>query len=222
MFSGLVREIAEVKQFSLNTLEILTHYAPKAQIGDSIAINGACLTVIKTTQHSLSMQLSEETKRAVALENYQKGQKVHLEPALKLGDKLDGHIVQGHIDGISEILHIHHSTYQSDFYLHLPPQMRVLLVPKGSICVEGISLTIVECNDNAFKLTLIPHTMQNTLFGTFRVGRRVNIESDIFTRTIVSALHNMRDSHLQDSHLNKNKPSKATSWADIDRILMRF
>lgn len=208
MFSGLVREIAQVKSFTRNTLEILT--SQKANIGDSIAINGACLTVVYAFGNGVAMELSEQTKQTIAIENYIKGALVHLEPALKLGDGLDGHIVQGHIDGVGIITHIEHQDSQSIFWVESTEEILSYMIPKGSVCVEGISLTITESNPKSFCLTLIPHTLENTLFGQFKVGRKVNIETDVITRSVVSTL----------KHIMNTKPS--TTWQDIDSIQLGF
>ncbi|TLD93200.1 riboflavin synthase [Helicobacter magdeburgensis] len=209
MFSGLVREIARVKSFTNNTLEIYTDY--QAKLGDSIAINGACLTAIAFFQGGVTMELSNHTKQHIAIENFTPNAKVHLEPALSLGDRFDGHIVQGHIDGIGTISYITHNADSSDFFIQTNEAMLELMIPKGSVCVDGISLTIVDSNDKGFKLTIIPHTLKNTLFGEYQIGRKVNIESDVITRSVVSTLRNM-------SRNSKN----ALSWRDIDMMNLNY
>ena len=209
MFSGLVREIARVKSFPNNTLEIYTDY--QAKLGDSIAINGACLTAIAFFQGGVTMELSNHTKQHIAIENFTPNAKVHLEPALSLGDRFDGHIVQGHIDGIGTISHITHNADSSDFFIQTDLAMLDLMIPKGSVCVDGISLTIVDSNTKGFKLTIIPHTLKHTLFGEYQIGRKVNIESDVITRSVVSTLRNM-------SRNSKN----ALSWRDIDMINLNY
>ncbi len=210
MFSGLVREIARVKSFTNNTLEIYTDY--QAKLGDSIAINGACLTAIAFFQGGVTMELSNHTKQHIAIENFTPNAKVHLEPALSLGDRFDGHIVQGHIDGIGTISHITHNADSSDFFIQTDEAMLELMIPKGSVCVDGISLTIADSNEKGFKLTIIPHTLKNTLFGEYHIGRKVNIESDIITRSVVSTLHNI---------MNK-RGKNALSWRDIDMINLNY
>ena len=209
MFSGLVREIARVKSFTNNTLEIYTDY--QAKLGDSIAINGACLTAIAFFQGGVTMELSNHTKQHIVTENFTPNAKVHLEPALSLGDRFDGHIVQGHIDGIGTISHITHNADSSDFFIQTNEATLELMIPKGSVCVDGISLTIVDSNTKGFKLTIIPHTLKHTLFGEYQIGRKVNIESDVITRSVVSTLRNM-------SRNSKN----ALSWRDIDMINLNY
>ncbi|BDB65515.1 riboflavin synthase subunit alpha [Helicobacter cinaedi] len=211
MFSGLVREIARVKSFTNNTLEIYTDY--QAKLGDSIAINGACLTAIAFFQGGVTMELSNHTKQHIAIENFTPNARVHLEPALSLGDRFDGHIVQGHIDGIGTISHITHNADSSDFFIQTDEVMLELMIPKGSVCVDGISLTIVDSNEKGFKLTIIPHTLKNTLFGEYHIGRRVNLESDIITRSVVSTLHNI---------MNKRGKNATLSWRDIDMMNLNY
>lgn len=188
MFSGLVREVAEVKSFKNNILEILSSYRPT--IGDSIAINGACLTVIELFSNGFSLNLTTHTQEKIAVENLK--EKVHIEPALKMSDRLDGHLVQGHIDGIAILSEIEKSSSQTRFFLKLPPHLHHLMVVDGSVCVDGISLTISDFQAPHLILTLIPHTFTQTLFHTYKVGRRLNIESDMIVRSIAKLMGKMQ------------------------------
>lgn len=188
MFSGLVREVAEVKSFKNNILEILSSYRPT--IGDSIAINGACLTVIELFSNGFSFNLTTHTQEKIAVENLK--EKVHIEPALKMSDRLDGHLVQGHIDGIAILSEIEKSSSQTRFFLKLPPHLHHLMVVDGSVCVDGISLTISDFQAPYLILTLIPHTFTQTLFHTYKVGRRLNIESDMIVRSIAKLMGKMQ------------------------------
>lgn len=188
MFSGLVREIAKVKSFKNDTLEIISSYVPK--IGDSIAINGACLTVIELFSNGFSLNLTTHTQEKIAVENLK--EKVHIEPALKMSDRLDGHLVQGHIDGIAILSEIEKSSSQTRFFLKLPPHLHHLMVVDGSVCVDGISLTISDFQAPYLILTLIPHTFTQTLFHTYKVGRRLNIESDMIVRSIAKLMGKMQ------------------------------
>lgn len=188
MFSGLVREVAEVKSFKNNILEILSSYRPT--IGDSIAINGACLTVIELFSNGFSLNLTTHTQEKIAVENLK--EKVHIEPALKMSDRIDGHLVQGHIDGIAILSEIEKSNSQTRFFLKLPPHLHHLMVVDGSVCVDGISLTISDFQAPYLILTLIPHTFTQTLFHTYKVGRRLNIESDMIVRSIAKLMGKMQ------------------------------
>lgn len=205
MFTGLVREFGKVKSLQGATLTLIAKYQPK--IGDSIAVNGACLTTIKTFGDSFALELSEETQRHIALETYQG--LVHIEPAMRLDDRLDGHIVQGHIDGIGEITRIEPHRIGTDFFIRTTSEVLALCVPKGSIAISGISLTINEILEDALRLTIIPHTLHSTLFKTYQVGMRVNIETDCLARLV---RHFLSQSH-------KEKPNPKLSWEAVDRIL---
>lgn len=202
MFSGLIREIAEVKSFKNNTLEIISSYTPN--IGDSIAINGACLTVISLHQWGFALNLTSHTQEKIATENL-KGA-VHLEPALRFSDRLDGHIVQGHIDGIAKLTSIQTQSSQTLFTLKLPSHLHHLMVVDGSVSIDGVSLTISDFSAPYLTLTLIPHTLKHTLFHTYKIGRRVNIESDVIVRSIAHLMGKM----------------KQTSWERFDSLTLGY
>lgn len=189
MFSGLIREIAKVKSFKNNTLEIISSYVP--QIGDSIAVNGVCLTVTQLHKWGFSLNLTSHTQEKIATENLK--DKVHIEPALRFSDRLDGHIVQGHIDGIGTLSEIQNQDSQTLFTLKLPTHLHHLMVLDGSVCVDGVSLTITNFSAPYLTLTLIPHTLKHTLFHTYKIGRRINIESDVIVRSIAHLMGKMNN-----------------------------
>ena len=182
MFNGLIREIGKIKSFANNKLTIISNLKPS--IGDSIAVNGVCLTVTKTYPNAFEVELSPETQKIVPLENYQAGKNVHLEEALRFGDKIDGHLIQGHVDAIGEILEIKKTKNSYDVIIKTDPKIMKYIAPKGSIAIDGVSLTINEVFSDRFRLTIIPHTFENTLFKEYRVLRKVNIETDMFARYI--------------------------------------
>lgn len=200
MFTGLIREMAKVQSYHNNELSLQASYVPK--IGDSIAVNGACLTVIKVSSNGFSVELSPETQIHIATQNLH-GQ-VHIEPAMQMGERFEGHIVQGHVDCIGEIAKIKDNGNSTDFFITIPEEFRRFLIPKGSITVDGVSLTINEVLDNGFRLTIIPHTIKETLFGSYSLGYKLNIETDMFARYIF--------------HLFNPEKKKAVSWDDISKI----
>ena len=202
MFTGLIREIATVVSFDQKILRLKASHRPK--LGDSIAINGVCLSVIKLHNDGFSVEVGDETARVVALENF-KG-KVHIEPAMKVGDRIEGHIVQGHVDCIGVIERILPGTNSTDFFIRVPKNQIKFIVPKGSIAVDGVSLTINDVYKESFRLTIIPITLKKTLFGTYKVGRRVNIETDLFARYLYHMI----------------KRDKTLSWEEIERIQALF
>lgn len=200
MFTGLIREMAVVKSFVGSTLTIKSTYKPK--IGDSIAINGACLTAVAISDDSFSVELSPESKNHLALENYT--DQVHIEPAMMMGDRFEGHIVQGHIDCIGVVSKMIQNGNSTDFLIQIPQEYMKYVISKGSITVDGVSLTVNEVLKDSFRLTIIPHTINNTLFKRYKVGSRVNIETDMFARYVYN--------------LFAKKENKAT-WGDVDKIL---
>ena len=202
MFTGLIREMAKVESFSNNILTLKAEYIPK--IGDSIAINGACLTVIKIGNKNFSVELSPESSSILALENYKN--EVHIEPAMQMGDRFEGHIVQGHIDCVGTVEKIDKNGNSTDFYIKVSKEFLKYMIPKGSVAIDGVSLTINEVLKSSFRLTIIPHTIKNTLFRNYKVGSKVNIETDMFARYI----YNM---------FNKNDK---LSWGDVDRIMAAY
>ena len=199
MFTGLIREIAHVKSLSGSKLSIRAKH--KAKIGDSIAINGACLTVIEVANDGFSVELSPESQKVLAMENYK--DEVHIEPAMMMGDRFEGHIVQGHVDAIGEIKEIKNSGNSFDVFIHVDKKFIPYIIPKGSITVDGISLTVNEVFNDSLRLTIIPHTMKETLFRTYKKGSKVNIETDMFARYVAHII-----SHKKNS----------LSWGEVDAI----
>ena len=203
MFTGLIREIATVKSFVGSNLTIKAKY--KAQIGDSIAINGACLTVTKIHADGFSVELSPESQEHLALENYKS--EVHIEPAMMMGDKFEGHVVQGHVDTIGTIDSIKNSGNSFDVFIKVSKKSIPFIVPKGSITIDGVSLTVNDVSDDSFRLTIIPHTMKETLFRNYKKGSKVNVETDMFARYV--------------SHIISHQKETLT-WDEVDAITAQF
>ncbi|MDD2567616.1 MAG: riboflavin synthase [Thiovulaceae bacterium] len=205
MFTGLIREIATVKSFVGSTLSIRAKH--KAKLGDSIAINGACLTVIKVEHDGFSVELSPESQAHLAMENYTN--EVHIEPAMMMGDRFEGHVVQGHVDAIGTIKEIKNNGNSYDVFIAIEKKFIPYIVPKGSVTIDGVSLTVNEVFEDSFRLTIIPHTMKETLFRSYKKGSRVNVETDMFARYIAHIL----------THQTK---AKALSWDEVDAISARY
>ncbi len=203
IFTGLIREIATVKSLSGSTLTIKAKH--KAKLGDSIAINGACLTVIKVLSDGFSVELSPESQKVLAIDNYKN--EVHIEPAMMMGDRFEGHIVQGHVDCIGKIKEIRNSGNSYDIFINIDKKFIPFVIPKGSITVDGVSLTVNDVNSDSFRLTIIPHTMKETLFKNYKKNSLVNIETDMFARYV---------SHIISHQKN------ALSWDEVDSITARY
>jgi len=193
MFNGLIRELAKVKNFSNNTLTLKSNYIPN--IGDSIAVNGVCLTATNIYNDGFSVELSPETQSKVAIENYKN--LVHIEPAMRLSDRIDGHLLQGHVDCIGEILEIKNNQNSYDVIIKIPTEYMKFVIDKGSIAVDGVSLTVNDTWQDRFRLTIIPHTFENTLFKYYKIHQRVNIETDMFARYVYNIFKH-KNSNLND------------------------
>ncbi len=206
MFTGLIREVAKVESFQNGKLKVLSKH--KAKVGDSIAINGVCLTVTETFDRGFYLNVASETRRIVDDSKFQGF--VHLEPAMQMGDRFEGHIVQGHVDTIGEVVKIDSHGNGVDYYIRVPQDQIKYIIPKGSITVDGISLTVNEVYEDSFRLTIIPHTLENTLIKNYKIGTKVNIETDMFARYIEHIL------------ARKESSKKGLSWSDIDAISMSY
>lgn len=200
MFTGLIREMASVKSFGGNRLALKALHRPK--LGDSIAINGTCLSVVSIESDGFTVELSPETLSHIATEKL--SGHVHIEPAMAMGDRFEGHIVQGHVDTIGTVRSITDNGNSYDVIIDVESEFIPLIPPKGSITIDGVSLTVNDVYPDAFRLTIIPITMRETLFGTYKKGTRVNIETDVFARYI--------------RHILSASKTNSVSWDDIDRI----
>jgi len=205
MFTGLIREIATVKSYQNNILTLQSKH--KAKRGDSIAVNGVCLTVIKVNPDGFDLELADET-RSIIDESKLSG-KVHIEPAMQMNDRFEGHIVQGHVDCVGEVAHITKRENGTDFIIKVDPKYIAHIIPKGSITVDGISLTVNDVYHDSFRLTIIPHTLENTLMKNYKIGTKLNIETDVFARYI-------------DHILTQRERKKSIGWDDIDTIQMSY
>jgi len=202
MFTGLIREFADVVSYANSYLTLKAKYRPK--IGDSIATNGVCLTVVKLTDTTFTVELSAETRAIMAVENL--SGRVHIEPAMAIGDRLEGHIVQGHVDCLGTIKSITKNQNAIDMIVSLPKEFSKFIIPKGSIAIDGVSLTINSVKDNEFRLTIIKHTLEQTIFSEYNVGRKVNIETDMFARYIYHMFNGKKD----------------LSWDSVDKMMALY
>jgi len=205
MFTGLIREIATVKSYQNNILTIKSTHP--AKLGDSIAINGVCLTVIKLHSDGFALELADET-RSIIDESKISG-KVHLEPAMMMNDRFEGHIVQGHVDCVGVVSQITPRENATDFIIKVDKKYIAHIIPKGSITIDGISLTVNDVGADNFRLTIIPHTLKETLMKNYKVGTKLNIETDVFARYI-------------DHILAHRSAKKSISWDDVDSMQMRY
>jgi len=193
MFTGLVREVGRVSRVSraagITTLEIdapLTARPPQGPppaVGDSVAVNGVCLTLVGLAGSRIRVEATPETLRVTTLDDWVVATPVHLEPSLRVGDQLGGHFVLGHVDGTGRLAALRKRGGAAWMTVTLPRELARRLVPKGSIAVDGVSLTLDEGPfDDRFTVTLIPHTLRATRFAALAAGAKVNLELDVLTK----------------------------------------
>lgn len=182
MFTGIIEEIGEIKSFQNKTvLEVLCSKAlEEVKLGDSIAINGVCQTVVEFGSDYFKVEVSPETLAVTNFSQIKPGEKVNLERALTPTTRMGGHIVQGHVDQTGKLLKVEKL---NNFYnLYFETTDTKYIVKKGSIAVNGISLTVADVNETCFKIAVIPHTFANTTLSSLKIGETVNIETDILGR----------------------------------------
>ena len=283
MFNGLIREIAQVASFSGDSLRLRARYRPA--LGDSVAVNGACLSVTRLFADGFTVQLSSETARVIAAQNLRGP--VHIEPAMRLGERIDGHLIQGHVDAVGEIYKISKLASGVDFFIRAPLHIAPLLAPKGSVAIDGVSLTINEVLEGggthgrnfngqgldganfthkeprganfssvslrepnssgsnsvrdpnslgtnlksgvqscAIRLTIIPLTLKDTLFGSYKIGRRVNIETDLLARYVAAQLRFVGGQPVRGMNTARDESTasgkEGLSWDAVDKILSLY
>jgi len=192
MFTGIVTDIGEVlavepRAEGLSRLRIACRYDPDTvDIGASMACSGVCLTVVGRGRDGnrgwFAVEVSGETLAMSTLDEWAEGRPVNLERAARVGDELGGHIVSGHVDGVGEVLSIESEGGSHRVRIRVPRPLHRYIAPKGSITVEGVSLTVNEVEDDVFGVNLIPHTWDVTTLGTLKAGSRVNLEIDMLAR----------------------------------------
>jgi len=193
MFTGIIEELGTVKkldatkdsaQLRIEANKVLVG----SQIGDSIAVNGVCLTVTEITTSDFSVDIMYETLIKTNLHELKKGTKVNLERALQLQTRLGGHLVSGHVDGIGTINNIKQVGIAKIIEITTSEEITSYLIPKGSIAIDGISLTLIDVNQDSFSVSIIPHTFNNTTLGFKGVGSKVNLETDIIGKYVAKFL----------------------------------
>ena len=190
MFTGIVQATGTVGSAEVRGGDLrLTIAAPElgcANIppGDSVSVSGCCLTVVASDERTLAFDLSNETLSLTTLGDLRPGDRVNLEPALRLSDRLGGHLVAGHVDGVGTIISIEPDARSQRWTIDAPPALMRYIAAKGSVCVDGVSLTVNEIDGNRFGVNLIPHTVAATTFADRRAGDPVNLEIDLLARYV--------------------------------------
>jgi riboflavin synthase len=190
MFTGLVREVGTVASMLDGRLTIdAPETAQGVQLGDSVAIDGVCLTVVAFDGSSFSFDAVPETLSRTALGTLDQESRVNLEPALRAGDPLGGHYVQGHVDGVGSVDSVEPEGEGRRVRFEAPAELLKYIVEKGSIAVQGTSLTVAAVDGTGFEVALIPHTLAATTLGELQPGQPVNLETDVLAKYVEKLLH---------------------------------
>lgn len=216
MFTGLVEEIGKIATITKSgDGRIIKVECDKIlsdlKIDDSVAIEGVCQTVVSIKGNIFEVVAVEETLRKTNFKNLSIGKKVNLERAIRLSDRLGGHIVQGHVDSIGEIKSILQETNNYLVSIELPKEFKKWVIPVGSICLNGVSLTVAKVQDNTITVAIIPHTWQVTTLASLKVGDSINIEFDVLGKYIENMLLNGVISNNMLTNHNSNQSNNSNS-----------
>lgn len=209
MFTGLIEEIATIanirnigsgKRITVNAKKIMDDLA----IDDSVAINGVCQTVVELGDNHFTVEAVEETISKTTFGKLRNNQKVNLERALRLSDRLGGHIVQGHVDTTGRIGTINQLAAGRNIWIEFPGQFRKYIIQHGSICIDGVSLTVARVEGTKFMVTVIPHTRNVTTIGTISPGENVNLEFDIIGKYVENiSKHQEKSNSIWDAFIDQ-------------------
>jgi riboflavin synthase len=194
VFSGIVRGLGRILGIDERggDRRVVIGYAgvdmPRPEIGASIAVNGVCVTAIAVGDERFEADLSAATLAVTAFRSYATGARVNIEPSLRVGDTLDGHLVSGHVDGVGRVVGLAPAARSTAMTVELPRGLERFVAPKGSIAVDGVSLTVNAVDGDRFEVNVIPHTRDCTIIGSYELGTAVNIEVDMLARYVARML----------------------------------
>jgi riboflavin synthase len=204
MFTGLIADLGSVTALQRSdqgaTVEIRTPLAQELSDGDSIAVNGVCLTAVNIHDESFQAQAMAETLTRSSLGALRAGARVNLELALRVGDRLGGHVVQGHVDGTGTVTEIRQEGFARVLSIEIDPQLQRYLTGKGSVAVDGVSLTVSALHEHGFAVSLIPETLSRTNLGSLGEGALVNVEVDIIAKHVERLMNGNRDPLAAGEH----------------------
>lgn len=201
MFSGIIEEVGRVKSAGRNLAISAEKVLEGTRLGDSISVNGACLTVIKMAGDSFTVEVMPETLRRTNLGGLRSGERVNLERALSFGGHIGGHLVQGHVDGTGKVVSIAPEAEALLVRYSAPPEIMRYVVEKGFIAVDGVSLTVMDCDSTSFRISLVGFTRENTNLAQRRPGDLVNLEVDILAKYVERLLGRQRPSGITEDFL---------------------
>lgn len=188
MFTGLIQDVGTVESVDAGSdgarIRIATSLGREISPGDSVAVSGACLTATESDKSGFATEAMNQTLRLTALGELEAGSRVNLEPAMRASDRLGGHIVQGHVDGVGEVSSVEADGFAKRLRVALGPELLRYAIPQGSIALDGVSLTIAALGDGWLEVALIPETLERTNLGEAGPGRKLNVECDVVARYV--------------------------------------
>lgn len=196
MFTGIIEAVGSIKKIESVGGDMRLHVDPGSldmtdvQLGDSIAVNGVCLTVIEFDENHFAADVSNETINLTSLKGLAVGSEVNLEKALLPTTRLGGHLVSGHVDGLGEVLSVKEESRSIQLIIRAPEELKRYIAMKGSICIDGTSLTVNKIKNTDFEINIVPHTQQQTIIKHYKTGTRVNLEVDLIARYLERLLLN--------------------------------
>jgi len=222
MFTGIIESFGTIQRIESSGEGKVLHIScdldlSQSKIGDSIAVNGACLTAVSLGKNSFSVDMAPETVSRTTFSTMGPGTRVNIERALKLSDRIDGHLVSGHIDGTGTIASIQKKSNAVILDVSVPEALACDMIEKGSVAIEGISLTINQCWDTGFQVSIIPHTAKITTIGYKQVGDKINIETDMLGKYVRKFL-TKGGMGANDAHKGSESSSKQGSDISISLL----
>lgn len=209
MFTGIIEEVGTIRDIKPDRLTINSStIISDIKIGDSVAVNGACLTVIATGDRTFSVDLMPETQKKTAFKYLRTGDKVNMERAILAGGRLGGHFVQGHVDGTGRVISLIPEGNASIMKVGISQEISKYVVIKGFIAVEGVSLTVIACDSRSFSVSLVSYSRDNTTLGYKKPGAEVNIEVDILAKYIEKFINKQGDQIILDFMEGYDAPAK--------------
>lgn len=188
MFTGLIQDVGRIESVEVGgdgaRMRIATRLGAEIETGDSVAVDGVCLTATAVDEGGFETEAMNQTLAVTALGGLERGGQVNLELAVKASDRLGGHIVQGHADGVGEVASVAEDGFARRLRVELPPELLRYVVEKGSICLAGVSLTVAALGDGWAEVSLIPETLERTNLGEVEPGRKINVECDVVAKYV--------------------------------------
>jgi len=209
MFTGIIEAVGEIKSVENRgdsaKLEIMVKLPQNdLRIGDSVSINGVCLTVTTRSESTFTADIGAETLKVTTLEKISAGHHVNIERAMQMGQRLGGHLVQGHVDAIGKVLNINRIVNGVEATVEFGDKFAKYIVKRGSVAINGVSLTVTECGKHWFKVFLIPYTLDVTIFKFMKIGDEVNLEFDMIGKYVEKMMTSEGDNKPIDSNITEN------------------